>query len=80
MRELPVHDPMVPNGKVREDGVMLHDILLLQAKKPEEFKGEWDLFKIVKVTPGEQAFQVQSNRETALSQGEVGFRTIVASS
>ena len=57
MRELPVHDPMVPNGKVREDGVMLHDILLLQAKKPEEFKGEWDLFKIVKVTPGEQAFR-----------------------
>lgn len=45
------------NGKVREDGVMLHDILLLQAKKPEEFKGEWDLFKIVKVTPGEQAFR-----------------------
>ena len=57
MRELPVHDPMVPNGKVREDGIMLHDILLLQAKKPEESKGEWDLFKILKVSPGEQAFR-----------------------
>jgi branched-chain amino acid transport system substrate-binding protein len=57
MRELPVHDPMVPEGKVREDGVMLHDILLLQAKTPGESKGEWDLFKILKVTPGSQAFR-----------------------
>lgn len=57
MRELPVRDPMVPNGKVREDGIMLHDILLLQAKKPEESKGEWDLFKILQTSPGEQAFR-----------------------
>jgi branched-chain amino acid transport system substrate-binding protein len=57
IRELPVQDPMVPNGRVREDGIMLHDILLLQVKKPEESKGEWDLFKILSATPGVKAYR-----------------------
>jgi branched-chain amino acid transport system substrate-binding protein len=57
MRELPVNDPMVPDGHVRADGTMLHDILLLQVKKPEESKGEWDLFNILSATPGELAFR-----------------------
>jgi branched-chain amino acid transport system substrate-binding protein len=57
IRELPVHDAMVPNGRVREDGVMLHDILLMQVKKPEESKSEWDLFKILSATPGDKAYR-----------------------
>ncbi|GGC77379.1 ABC transporter substrate-binding protein [Chelatococcus reniformis] len=57
IRELPVRDAIVPDGRVREDGIMLHDILLLQVKTPAESTGEWDLFKIVKTTPGSQAFR-----------------------
>jgi branched-chain amino acid transport system substrate-binding protein len=57
MRELPVKDPMVPDGRVRADGVMLHDILLLQVKKPSESKGEWDLFNVLSATPGETAYR-----------------------
>ncbi|MGY3606509.1 MULTISPECIES: ABC transporter substrate-binding protein [unclassified Bradyrhizobium] len=57
IRELPVRDPMVPDGRVRADGIMLHDILLLQVKKPQESKGEWDLFKILSATPGDKAFR-----------------------
>jgi len=29
---------------------------LMEVKKPSESKGEWDLLKIVKTVPGEQAF------------------------
>ncbi|MCA6113126.1 ABC transporter substrate-binding protein [Bradyrhizobium cenepequi] len=57
MRELPVRDAMVPDGRVREDGIMLHDILLLQVKTPAESKSEWDLFKILSATPGEKAYR-----------------------
>ncbi len=57
MRELPVHDAMVPDGRVRADGIMLHDILLLQVKTPAESKSEWDLFKILSDTPGEKAYR-----------------------
>jgi len=57
IRELPVRDPMVPDGHVRVDGTMLHDILLLQVKKPSESKGEWDLFNVLSATPGEIAFR-----------------------
>lgn len=57
MRALPVNDPIVKNGRVRADGIMLHDILLLQVKTPAESKGEWDLFNVLKRTPGEQAFR-----------------------
>ncbi len=69
MRELPVHDPMVPNGRVREDGVMLHDILLLQVKSPAESKGEWDLFKILNATPGEQAYRPMDRGNCAMVKG-----------
>ena len=57
MRVLPVQDAVVSSGKVREDGIMLHDVLLLEVKKPEQSKGEWDLFTILKKTSGEQAFR-----------------------
>jgi branched-chain amino acid transport system substrate-binding protein len=43
-------------GKIRADGMMIHDMLLEQVKSPEESKEPWDVFKILKVVPGEQAF------------------------
>jgi branched-chain amino acid transport system substrate-binding protein len=30
---------------------------LMQVKKPEESKGEWDLARIVSTIPGDQAFR-----------------------
>jgi branched-chain amino acid transport system substrate-binding protein len=56
MKEMPVDDPLHGKGTVRVDGSVVHDILLLQVKKPEESHGEWDLFNVVDVLPGEKAF------------------------
>jgi branched-chain amino acid transport system substrate-binding protein len=56
MKELPVEDPLHGKGHVRVDGSVVHDILLLQVKKPGESKGEWDLFKVADVLPGDKAF------------------------
>jgi len=57
MRELPINDFMTKNGRIREDGRVIRDMYLMQAKAPEESKGDWDLAKIVATIPGEQAFR-----------------------
>jgi branched-chain amino acid transport system substrate-binding protein len=36
MREIPVNDFYSKNGKVREDGRMVHDMYFVQVKRPEE--------------------------------------------
>lgn len=57
MREMPVRDAFTDNGFVREDGRMVHSVLLLQVKKPEESKGPWDYYKIIAEMPGDQVFR-----------------------
>jgi branched-chain amino acid transport system substrate-binding protein len=57
MREMPVNDMFAKNGVLRKDGRMVHDMYLVQAKKPNESTGPWDLSKLVKTIPGEQAFR-----------------------
>jgi branched-chain amino acid transport system substrate-binding protein len=57
MREMPVNDMFAKNGRIREDGRMVHDMYLYQVKKPSESKSPWDYYKLVSTIPGEQAFQ-----------------------
>jgi len=57
MRETPVNDFFAKNGRLREDGRMVHDMYLMQVKSPAESKGEWDLFKLVETIPGDRAFR-----------------------
>ncbi|HXX02996.1 MAG TPA: ABC transporter substrate-binding protein [Xanthobacteraceae bacterium] len=57
MRETPVDDAFTPNGRLRPDGRMVHDVYLVQIKSPAESKGEWDLLKLVATIPGDKAFR-----------------------
>jgi branched-chain amino acid transport system substrate-binding protein len=66
MREMPVNDMFAKNGKLREDGRMVHDIFLVQAKNPSESTGPSDLLKLVKTVPGDQAFRPLSQSECPL--------------
>jgi branched-chain amino acid transport system substrate-binding protein len=34
----------------------VHDLLLVQVKKPEESREPWDYYKVVAHIPGEEAF------------------------
>ncbi|MBA3033820.1 MAG: ABC transporter substrate-binding protein [Gammaproteobacteria bacterium] len=56
MREMPISDMFTKNGKIREDGRMVHDMYLWQVKSPAESKGPWDYLKPVKTIPADQAF------------------------
>ena len=66
MRDMPINDFFAKNGKLREDGRMVHDMYLAQVKKPSESKGRWDNLKIVQTIPGDQAFRSLKDSECAL--------------
>jgi branched-chain amino acid transport system substrate-binding protein len=56
MRDTPVEDFFARNGRLREDNLMVHDLILVQVKTPEESKYPWDYYKILTHIPGDQAF------------------------
>jgi branched-chain amino acid transport system substrate-binding protein len=56
MREKPIEDFFSRHGKLREDGLMVHDLMLVQVKKPEDSKYPWDYFQILTHISGDEAF------------------------
>jgi branched-chain amino acid transport system substrate-binding protein len=57
MKELPTDDPLFGKGTIRADGRKIHDMYLFQVKKPEESKGEWDLYNLRATIPAAEAFR-----------------------
>jgi branched-chain amino acid transport system substrate-binding protein len=57
MKETPINDFFARNGRIREDGRMVHDMYLFQVKTAAESKDPWDLYKLVATVPGSEAFQ-----------------------
>ncbi|MGV7212761.1 ABC transporter substrate-binding protein [Bradyrhizobium sp. UFLA05-112] len=55
MKELPVDDAFA-QGKVLENGRMVHDMYLFEVKKPSESKKPWDYYKLLATVPGDKAF------------------------
>jgi branched-chain amino acid transport system substrate-binding protein len=52
----PIEDFFSRNGKLRTDGLMVHDLVLVQVKKPEESRYPWDYYQVLTHIPGDQAF------------------------
>jgi branched-chain amino acid transport system substrate-binding protein len=57
MKATPVNDFLAKDGKIREDGRMVHDMYLVRVKSPEESEGRWDYYEVLRTIPGDQAFQ-----------------------
>jgi branched-chain amino acid transport system substrate-binding protein len=57
MKETPINDFFAKNGRIREDGRMVHDMYLFEVKKPSESRGRWDDYKLLATVPGDEAFQ-----------------------
>jgi branched-chain amino acid transport system substrate-binding protein len=57
LKKLKINDSFAKNAYVREDGRMMHDMYLMQVKKPSESKYPWDYYNVKAVIPAEQAFQ-----------------------
>ena len=51
-----IHDMFTQGGPIRADGMMIHDMYVMQVKTPQESKYSWDYYKVVKKMSGEEAF------------------------
>jgi branched-chain amino acid transport system substrate-binding protein len=56
LKKAKINDMFTKGGYVRADGVMVHDMYVMQVKTPQESKYPWDYYKVVKVMNGEEAF------------------------
>jgi branched-chain amino acid transport system substrate-binding protein len=68
MRATPVRDFFAPDGRIREDNMMVHPMHLFQVKTPAESTGPWDLYKLVATVPADQAFRPLSESNCPLMQ------------
>jgi branched-chain amino acid transport system substrate-binding protein len=56
LKKMKISDMFTRNGYVRADGVMVHDMFVMQVKSPKESKYPWDYYRLMRQMPGEQAF------------------------
>ena len=61
-----VHDFFAADGYIRADRKMIHDMYLLQVKKPGENKGDWDLYNVLQTLPGESVNRPLSESQCPL--------------
>jgi branched-chain amino acid transport system substrate-binding protein len=59
-------DDVYAKGYIREDGSMIHNMYLMQVKRPDESKEPWDYYKVIETIPGEQAFGSKVESRCAL--------------
>ncbi|MGE0315319.1 MAG: ABC transporter substrate-binding protein [Lautropia sp.] len=57
MKATPINDFFAKNGKILDNGRMVHDMYLMQVKSPAQSRYPWDYYQTLATIPGEQAFQ-----------------------
>ncbi|MHB8353891.1 MAG: ABC transporter substrate-binding protein [Burkholderiales bacterium] len=66
MKKVPVNDFFAKNGKIRDDGLMVHDMFLMQVKKPADSHYPWDYYNVRATIPGAEAFEPLSQSRCPL--------------
>ena len=66
LKAKPFDDPVFGKSVIRPDGRNVHDMFLYEVKKPEESKGPWDYYKIIRTIPGDEAFRPMDQGECPL--------------
>ena len=56
LKKTRINDVFAKDGYIRADGVMVHEMYVMQVKTPQESKYPWDYYKVVRRMPGEEAF------------------------
>ena len=57
MKEMPSEDKLFGKGTLRKDGRHLHDMYLVEVKKPGDSKYAWDYLTVKKTIPAAEAFR-----------------------
>ena len=65
LKKTKINDMFAKNGEIRPDGRMVHDMYLMQVKKPSESKYPWDYYKLIATIPGNQAYLTKAETKCA---------------
>ena len=65
LRKTRFNDMFVKDGWLRADGLMVHDMHLMQVKTPAESKEPWDYYKVVETIRGEAAWTTRAETRCA---------------
>jgi len=57
MKRQEINDVFTTNGKIREDHKMIHDVYVLEVKKPSESKEPWDYYNVKHTIAGAEVAQ-----------------------
>ena len=57
LKSTPINDFFATNGRIREDGRMVHDMYVYQVKTPAESKYPWDYLTLKETIPAAQAYR-----------------------
>ncbi|MEO7938411.1 MAG: ABC transporter substrate-binding protein, partial [Burkholderiaceae bacterium] len=66
MHKSKINDMFVKGGFIRPDGRMVHDMYLMQVKKPSESTEPWDYYKIAYTFKGEEAWTAKADSKCPL--------------
>ena len=56
LRKTKIDDMFTSNGVIRADGLLEHEMYVMQVKKPSESKYPWDYYRLVETMSGDQAY------------------------
>ena len=70
MKDTPINDFFVKNGRIRPDGLHVHDMHLFQVKQPGESKYPWDYYKHLATIPADQAFSPMDTNACPFLKGK----------
>ena len=57
LKSTPINDFFATNGRIREDGRMVHDMYVYQVKTPAESKYAWDYLTLKETIPASKAYR-----------------------
>ncbi len=66
MKTMNINDAFAKNGKLRDDGKMVHDMFLVKVKTPAESRKPWDYYTIEETVPGNEAFESLAQSKCSL--------------
>ncbi|MBB3213055.1 branched-chain amino acid transport system substrate-binding protein [Herbaspirillum sp. Sphag1AN] len=66
LRKTKINDFFAKGGYIRPDGRMVHDMYLMEVKKPADSKYPWDYYRLVQTIPGELAYTTKAESKCAL--------------
>ncbi len=69
MKDMPTEDTLYGKGNIRPDGRHMHDMYLLEVKKPDESKAPWDYLKVRATIPAAEAFRPLKDGNCPLVSG-----------